>query len=240
MSGISPNYADWRQLSAIPIWKVASLMQGFDPRAVEAGDVVVQDPFEPSSPYGVGPDFSWEIEVLISAVQTADLVSVPATITRPKKNTKITKASLIPWLRANDYADLANGLDVAPLEECAPSSATVVLSGRNVPVSANRESGQTISPTLPAKEGGQNGPVFSVKKSVLIDKYKKEWPTIERDLQDACDNGLSACKAGARDWIEDCAKAWAQSRGKLSPVSTSATLGNSMNDIVGRKHILGG
>lgn len=125
MSGISPNYADWRQLSAIPIWKVASLMQGFDPRAVEAGDVAVQDPFEPSSPYGVGPDFSWEVEVLITAVQTADLVSVPANITRPKKNTKITKASLIPWLRANDYADLANGLESFPEENYSTLQSTV-------------------------------------------------------------------------------------------------------------------
>lgn len=125
MSGISPNYADWRQLSALPIWKIASLIQGFDPRAVEAGEVAVQDPFEPTSACGVSPDFSWEIEVLVTAVQTADLVSVPANITRPNKNTKITKVSLILWLRANGYGDLANGLDASSQQNCQTLQSTL-------------------------------------------------------------------------------------------------------------------
>jgi len=114
MSGISPNYADWRQLSAIPIWKIASLIQGFDPRAVEAGDVAVQDPFEPSSPYGVGPDFSWEVEVLITAVQTGHLVAVTGNTIDPNKISKVTTASLVPWLRLQGYADLANQLKTSP------------------------------------------------------------------------------------------------------------------------------
>ena len=112
MTGINPNYSDWRELPAISIWKIAALMQGFDPRAVEAGDVVVRDPFDPLNTYGVAPDLSWEIEVLITSVQTGDLATAPANIIELTEQTKVTLKSLVPWLRlqGQKYASFADEL----------------------------------------------------------------------------------------------------------------------------------
>jgi len=117
MPGISPNFEDWRQYSALPIWKIAALMQGFDPRAASAGEVVVRCPSDPSSPYGMPPDLSWEIDVLYTAVQTNHLLSVPVTTSTPPGEIKVTKASLLPWLRSNGYAALAAELDT-PSQIC--------------------------------------------------------------------------------------------------------------------------
>jgi hypothetical protein len=109
MSGTSPNFEDWRKLTAIEIEDIACLMQGFDPRAI--ADVVVRDPDDPSSPYGVSPDTSWEVRMLISAVLTHDLTSAPANIAAPTGTTKVVRTSLIPWLRTfGEYGFLADGL----------------------------------------------------------------------------------------------------------------------------------
>ena len=88
---------------------MAALIQGFDPRA--AGDVVVQDPDDPSSPYGVSPVTSWEERSLISAVEAGILLSAPASATAPDIHTKISVSSLVPWLRAQGYHDLAAELN---------------------------------------------------------------------------------------------------------------------------------
>jgi hypothetical protein len=109
MSGTSPNFDDWRKLTAIEIEDIACLMQGFDPRAI--ADVVVRDPYDPASPYGVSPDTSWEVRMLISAVLTHDLTSAPANIAAPTGTTKVVRTSLIPWLRTfGEYGFLADGL----------------------------------------------------------------------------------------------------------------------------------
>lgn len=109
MSGISPNFDDWRRLSSIKVYEIAALIQGFDPRA--GGDVVVQDPYDPNSPYGVPPDTSWEERALISAVETGLLLSAPVNVTEPDTHTKISVSSLLPWLRAQGYHDLAAELN---------------------------------------------------------------------------------------------------------------------------------
>ena len=58
----------------------------------------------------------------------------------------------------------------------------------------------------------------TLKKSALIDKYERRWPTIKRDFQDASENELSrAAKApGHGNWFEEDALNWARQRGKLS------------------------
>lgn len=112
MCGTSPNFDDWRQLSSINVWEVAALIHGFDPRA--GADVVVQDPDNPKSQNGISPDLSWEIRMLVSAVEAGDLITAPIGVLAPNDKTGIQKTSLVSWLRSrgdSDLADLANELD---------------------------------------------------------------------------------------------------------------------------------
>jgi hypothetical protein len=123
MSGTSPNFDDWRKLTAIEIEDIACLMQGFDPRAI--ADVVVRDPDDPASPYGVSPDTSWEVRMLISAVLTDDLTSAPANVIAPTGTTKVVRTSLIAWLRPfGQYDFLVDGLS-SPASKHTGTVATV-------------------------------------------------------------------------------------------------------------------
>ena len=96
MSGISPNYSDWRKLAAIEVWEVAVLMHGYDPRAL--ADVIVRDPNDPTSPYGMSPDRTWEVRMLITGIKTGELTACNSGNAFPNEHTEITRASLIPWL----------------------------------------------------------------------------------------------------------------------------------------------
>ena len=65
------------------------------------------------------------------------------------------------------------------------------------------------------------GPVdrgWVMKKFALIAKHNHQWKTINRDFQDAIENGLSgAAKApGHGNWFEAAALIWARQRGKLT------------------------
>ncbi len=114
MSGITPNFDDWRKLTAIAIKDIAMLMQGFDPRAAALGEVVVQDANDPTNRYGVPPDISWDEKVLIAAAQTGALVTAPPNIAEPNRDTHVAKKSLIPWMRKlGGYDLLVNGLSDA-------------------------------------------------------------------------------------------------------------------------------
>jgi hypothetical protein len=65
---------------------------------------------------------------------------------------------------------------------------------------------------------------FPMSKAALVSKYKAQWATIERDMQDASKNGLAVAKAGARKWSEDLALQWARSNNKFKDRSD---VGNS-------------
>jgi hypothetical protein len=108
MNGISPNFADWRRLSAIQIWELAALMHGFDPRAM--ADVTVRDPYDPESLHGVSLDTSWEVRMLVSAVLAADLISSPAQATAADGHTQVNVESAISWLATQGYAELSKAL----------------------------------------------------------------------------------------------------------------------------------
>ena len=56
-----------------------------------------------------------------------------------------------------------------------------------------------------------------MKRAALIKKHIAQWPTINRDFQDASENDLSkAAKApGHGEWFEAAALNWAEQRGKL-------------------------
>lgn len=64
-----------------------------------------------------------------------------------------------------------------------------------------------------------------LKKSALIKKYCKRWSTIERDFQDASDNGLTkSAKAPEHgNWFEGDALAWARQKGKLTESTEQST-----------------
>lgn len=56
---------------------------------------------------------------------------------------------------------------------------------------------------------------FPLTKRAMIENYKKEWPTIERDIKDASTNGLDAAKASKRGWVEEQALLWARANNKF-------------------------
>jgi len=84
-------------------------MHGIDPRAL--GDVLVADPDDPSGFYGMPLDTSFEERMLISAVQTQDVLCFPANVSAPDSTSSVVKASLVPWLRARGFTGLAGELD---------------------------------------------------------------------------------------------------------------------------------
>lgn len=85
---------------------------------------------------------------------------------------------------------------------------------------------------------------FNMSRSGLIKAHKHEWPTIERDLQDASENGLSAAKAGRRDWNDAAALCWARAKGKLEGTATPAgelsSAFHRMSVLPSRKHTIKG
>lgn len=88
------------------------------------------------------------------------------------------------------------------------------------------------------------GPKFSTRRDVMINRHVHEWPTIDRDMKDASQNGLAAAKAGLRDWDESAAMAWAGAKGKLKnaekPTDALTKAVHSMGNLPVRKHTLEG
>lgn len=69
----------------------------------------------------------------------------------------------------------------------------------------------------PKVGAGDTAPIEKRKKSALVSECQSDWPTIERDIQDASRNGLAAAAklADGRDWDKGRALEWAKERGKL-------------------------
>ena len=63
-----------------------------------------------------------------------------------------------------------------------------------------------------------------MKKAALIKKHQGQWPTLERDLRDASENGLSKMAKNPRHgfWFEVDALKWAEQQGKLLLNSANA------------------
>lgn len=64
-----------------------------------------------------------------------------------------------------------------------------------------------------------------VKRSALIADNVRRWPTVERDLQDAASNGLSAAARTERIgwWHEGSALEWARERNKVKEAAPALT-----------------
>ncbi len=88
---------------------------------------------------------------------------------------------------------------------------------------APEQTAATPAPVVAASDGPARPAAmvdrgWVMKRAALIQKHERRWSTINRDFQDASDNGLSkAAKApGHGDWFEVDALNWARQRGKLS------------------------
>lgn len=131
----------------------------------------------------------------------------------------VTPPAIDEWLTAEDFAKHVRWPESAVTPKL-PEAATI----------AREYKGETAK--APA-----TGPKFSVNKAALIAQHKDEWPTIESDIKNASENGLSkAAKAGVRDWNEEAAMQWARSKNKLIKPTDAAELSSVMSGFVSRKH----
>ena len=100
MSGTSPNYEYWRELSTLCCWELAVLIEGVDPRALD--DVVVAE-YEPL-------DYSSTLRIVTSAVEARELARVDNHDHAIHEHTKIYRRAACEWARLRGYADLADNL----------------------------------------------------------------------------------------------------------------------------------
>lgn len=231
MTGHTPNFDDWRMRDALSVYEIACLMNGFDPRAMT--DAVVRDPDNPTSPYGMPLDTSWDENLLRSAVREGELLSAPRGVLEPTANTEISRRSLLTWLRASKKYDVL--VDGLTRPEHEPLGVKKMAPLHSLSASNGVPDGEPIAPGQPA---GQ--PIFSLTRQALISLHEHHWPTIAADISDAGGNGLSAAKAGKRDWVEATALAWARSKGKLKiaemPAVALTQAMHTMANLPGRKH----
>jgi hypothetical protein len=111
---------------------------------------------------------------------------------------EVTPAGVDTWLAADGFAEHVRW----------PVSAVV---------ETVREPPSPVADTAPTPQAQTTATSrLSTNKAALIAQHKHEWPTIESDLKNASQNGLSkAARAGKRDWFEDSALDWARSKNKL-------------------------
>jgi len=138
---------------------------------------------------------------------------------------------------------------LSEIEDCATPETQITTSPapepKVAPVGAVGASGgvELLQASEP-KRNAATGPVFSTVRAALVSGHLHHWPTIDRDLKDAATNGLSAAKAGARDWDETAALAWAKANNKLKsaakPADALMQAMHSMGSLPGRKHTLKG
>jgi hypothetical protein len=190
MSGTAPKFEDWRQFSSIEVWEIAAMIHGFDPRAV--GDVVVPDPLDPTNSSGVASDTSWTERALVSGIQVGALASTSENVASPNIHTNISVSSLIPWLRANGYHDLAAELDTQPVLNGAHGSST---GGQSLPVVPEPQRRLTALRELGGEakwkryRGSQQWTFTKIKILVAQEKHAKKLrsdeKTIRKDLTEA-------------------------------------------------------
>ena len=145
------------------------------------------------------------------------------------------------YLHVDDLAQLAASADTSEL--CR--AALLELVGRQG-VKPRSHVGSSKSASLSAAEpvpvvdavvgeGPNNDRGARVKRKALIERNRRRWPTIERDLQDASSNGLSAeAKAdGTGFWWEGDAQRWAEARYKLEAHPAPLGLATVLHRMVG-------
>lgn len=74
-----------------------------------------------------------------------------------------------------------------------------------------------------------------VKRKALIERNCRRWPSIERDLKDGSENGLSeTARADTHgDWWEGDALKWAEAKGKMTSQTASGALASVVHRMAG-------
>ena len=114
--------------------------------------------------------------------------------------------------------------ETGPTAERPPENAAAV------PTKAS----ETAEPVPPA-EDPKNDRGARVKRKALIERNRHRWPSIEGDLHDASDNGLSAAAKADKHgfWWEGDALKWAEARDKLQAQTAAVTLASVVHQMVG-------
>lgn len=199
------------------------MMRGYEPRVLS--DVLVSSG-DPLDHHGVPLDYSDEERMLTSAVSVGELTACPPESNSPNGSTEIVVVSLIPWLRRRGYIDLAKGLSLPTLNP----EITAQMSAQKQTLSEKLQSENSLEDRIFASKA----PEFSLTKSAMIEHHKHEWPSIERDLKGASENGLFKAKAGERDWVESTAMEWARAKNKLIKPAKSNALESGINNMISR------
>lgn len=182
----------------------------------------------------IGEQLDWHDEArksllseMLSAARSGRLaVRSPHTdgvIAEPKERAKVceyyelvTADDVNVWFeverRPYRWGALSNGNSMVTAQ---PATSTSV-GGSSLP---------TIAPNVPVES--------ELKRSALVERFRRQWPTIERDLRDASSNGLSVMARAERHgfWRERDALAWAKERGKVAPSDSPAVTGTWLGPI---------
>lgn len=226
----SPSPANWNKWKFIPkceLWKAICLTLDIEPNE-EKHIMSSWLQSRHGVPYGFPEDFADRLQIAQANVST---------------NGPIHPQSLYVGVLNNPYGEVL-------LSEVAAASLSwgwkipQAMQSLSIPIAA-----ATPEPPEPVAvekkevtaKAAPTGSKLSINKAALIAQHKHIWPTIDSDIKNASENGLSkAAKAGARDWYEDDAMQWARSKNKLIQPTSAATLNSVMSNLPTRKHHLEG
>lgn len=224
---------------------------GWYDATIEAGHWFALAAVEPSEAAMLLCQFNPNADSLASAEQSENEETSPEQLKRLRRrfedlqNTVPLCRSLAAWLEFAIGANLKHHSWARRYRDALQAGARSTTPAPVVPVPATPGSASSgVKPPPLRKPNGNEaaGPVFSMTRSALTSKHRRDWVTIERDLKDAASNGLSVAKAGNRDWKEDVALDWARAKGKLKSTETLACpleqAMHNMSSLPVRKHAL--
>jgi hypothetical protein len=230
------DWAFWRNMHTVKLWQACALVVGVDPDQLKysrngwmagpnAGPRFEDSSFpnlEAKERYGKA------VRLAESAVSYMDGPIFPQGTPHPGNNKEkdVSLSEVVAFFVSCEWAAIPEKLQ-ATSQTSRPVKAAPVATAPTT-----EQTNRTVEPK------------FSMKQAGLIAAHKHEWSTIERDLKDASENGLSAAKAGPREWDEATALQWARAKGKLKlnarPVNDLANAVHSMTNLPGQKFTLKG
>ena len=194
-----------------------------------------------------------EIQLRQSKVWSSNLLKLMESAAKLPSNDR-TRLITREKFAGKDIADIPlnnsiippNGVAIVgniPMLSCLtrPDDVNAWFEATGAPYRWNRHAALPLEKILASAEAASQGsatvPRLFVTKKALIKYHAFEWPSINNDLKDAKDNGLStAAKAAKRGWHEDNAMQWARSKGKLNLPTASGSLSSVMRDLPSIKH----